>query len=377
MEFEAGKEAGWHVIIGDNGSGKTSVLRAIALGYFGKGYFGVPNFTSWIKEGTNCASIAIYSKTYKSDNECKKSIVEIKKTDPNINEDNTIFGLTLDNWQYIYTDFIAAYGSSRKSNKDQAEASIKEYGKQTFCLTLFTDNQTIRNVNQWLKNVALDDMGRSDKLQNKILQLINQTSLLPNGVTMQAVTDSRGISFKLSDETVVGFDDLSDGYQSVLLIALDMIRSMIENDKIDLNDKIVQVKGIVLIDEIDAHLHPTWQTRIGEWFTANFPNIQFIVTTHSPLVCRGCEKGTIWRLAAAESGYESGEITGIAKDRLVYGNILDAYGTEVFGKQILRSKSGIQKMNLLAILDEKSMQGIITPDEELIYEELLLTLKSR
>lgn len=121
---------------------------------------------------------------------------------------------------------------------------------------------------------------------------------------------------------------------------------------------------MVIIDEIDAHLHPTWQTKIGQWFTTNFPNIQFIVTTHSPLVCRACENGSIWRLAAPGSLNKSEQITGIDKDRLIFGNVLDAYGTEVFGKSITISEQGNIKRNRLGELNIKSIMGEDIPDSE-------------
>jgi predicted ATP-binding protein involved in virulence len=45
---------------------------------------------------------------------------------------------------------------------------------------------------------------------------------------------------------------------------------------------VISSPGVVIIDEIDAHLHVSWQKRIGGWLKTHFPNIQFIVTTHSP-----------------------------------------------------------------------------------------------
>jgi hypothetical protein len=115
---------------------------------------------------------------------------------------------------------------------------------------------------------------------------------------------------------------------------------------------------------VDVHLHPTWQTRIGQWFTKFFPKIQFIVTTHSPLICRASINGTIWRLAAPGSKNVSGEITGTDKNRLIYGNILDAYGTEVFGETITIPEQTTAKLNRLTELNQKSMMGDTSPVEE-------------
>ena len=111
------------------------------------------------------------------------------------------------------------------------------------------------------------------------------------------------------------------------------------------NDQVfsIAVPGVVLIDEVDAHLHPTWQTRIGAWFTTYFPNIQFIVTTHSPLICRGAEHGTIWKLPNPGTQQEVIQIKGAEKDKLIYGNILDAFETDEFGAGISRGVEGKAK----------------------------------
>jgi predicted ATP-binding protein involved in virulence len=77
-------------------------------------------------------------------------------------------------------------------------------------------------------------------------------------------------------------DQLSDGYRTTLAMVMDIASRMAEaNPK---EDDILGTEGIVLIDEVDLHLHPSWQQRILDNLLNTFPNIQFIVTTHSPQV---------------------------------------------------------------------------------------------
>jgi len=71
-----------------------------------------------------------------------------------------------------------------------------------------------------------------------------------------------------------------------LLRWLEMLRS-------DIEVPINEASGVVLIDEIDPHLHPKWQREIGFWLTKLFPNMQFIVTTHSPFVAMAAGKGAL------------------------------------------------------------------------------------
>ena len=122
--------------------------------------------------------------------------------------------------------------------------------------------------------------------------------------------------------------------------------------------------GVVLIDEIDVHLHPTWQRRIGIWFREHFPKIQFIVTTHSPLICQAASVGTVYRLPQPGSDEQGEMITGQMLDRLLYGNVLDAYGTEVFGEGITRSEKSKQNLARLAKLNQKAKHEPLTETEE-------------
>ncbi|GAB3639214.1 hypothetical protein GCM10027422_48050 [Hymenobacter arcticus] len=212
-----------------------------------------------------------------------------------------------------------------------------------------------------------------------IKRLINESELLPHGATLDRI-ETEGPVFLDGNGNTIPVTQMSDGYRSVLSLTFELIRQLVrvygttavfqqlaknQSDKLE-----IDLPGVVIVDEIDAHLHPTWQTRIGQWFLKCFPNIQFIVTTHSPLVCRAAETGSIYRLAAPGSDEKSREVTGIERERLIYGNILDAYGTEAFGEGVSRSPDSTAKMEELAALNLKSMLGEITSSEEARMLEL-------
>ncbi len=89
---------------------------------------------------------------------------------------------------------------------------------------------------------------------------------------------SFSIEFTFNDGRAIHFDILPAGYRRLLSIVLELAyRSYILNE-----DR--QTKGVVMIDEIDLHLHPTLQQEVLERFQKTFPEIQFMVSTHSPLV---------------------------------------------------------------------------------------------
>jgi hypothetical protein len=97
---------------------------------------------------------------------------------------------------------------------------------------------------------------------------------------------------------------LSQGYQAVISLVADIIGNvwLEAGEPVKLDD----MEGIVLVDELDLHLHPTWQTEIVTGLKATFPRMQFIVTTHSPLVLAGCRAEEVWML---EQDKATGDVT--------------------------------------------------------------------
>ncbi len=109
---------------------------------------------------------------------------------------------------------------------------------------------------------------------------------------IQSIEGATYINFSPKNkEIVVGFNDdyllfsnLSDGQKSILLLIGDISRKMIQLNP-HLGEKVLEeTDGIVLIDELDLHLHPKWQRKIIGDLTRTFPKIQFFATTHSPQV---------------------------------------------------------------------------------------------
>jgi len=89
-----------------------------------------------------------------------------------------------------------------------------------------------------------------------------------------------------------------DGHKAMSTLILDLLSWWMIYVK--LNDQIflenLEVQGIVLIDEVEQHLHPRWQIRIMKLLKEQFPGVQFIITTHSPLVISGCDQFDVYRV---------------------------------------------------------------------------------
>ncbi len=139
--------------------------------------------------------------------------------------------------------------------------------------------------------------------------------------------DSTGLWVTTPEGRSVALTELSDGYRTVTGLVLDLVRQVfVENGGAiptdgDDNRVAITQDGVVLIDEIDVHLHVSWQRRIGFWLKEHFPNIQFIVTTHSPFICQAVDPGGLVRLSPPwEEGPAAEIVEGETFNRVVNGS---------------------------------------------------------
>ena len=93
---------------------------------------------------------------------------------------------------------------------------------------------------------------------------------------------------------------LSQGTQSIIQMLAHLLIGYAEyyDYPVDLEDK----PGILIIDEIDAHLHPSWQRRIIPTLTKHFPELQIFCSTHSPLMLAGSKEGQVQLLTRDDHG---------------------------------------------------------------------------
>jgi tetratricopeptide (TPR) repeat protein len=212
----------------------------------------------------------------------------------------------------------------------------------------------------------------------RLRTFINESQLLPPGTEfVEMATD--GPVFRDGHGHTVSMTQLSDGFRSILSLAFELLRQLIRVYGLAAvfpvtgRHSIIELPGVVLIDEVDAHLHPTWQTRIGQWFTRCFPRLQFIVTSHSPLICRAVTEttGSIWRLPTPGQGQQVEEVTGTERQRLRLGNVLDAYGTGLFGgPDVEQSPEATTLLEERARLSAREAVGKATDAEKARLREL-------
>ena len=122
------------------------------------------------------------------------------------------------------------------------------------------------------------------------------------------------IALKNEDSTVIRFSSLSDGYQNVIKIVMEIAaRACILNPYLK-EEALQKTPGVVVIDELDLSLHPTWQKRIVRILKNLFPKIQFICATHSPFIIQSLEPGELTALdKMVDEEYSGRSIEDIAE----------------------------------------------------------------
>ncbi len=386
LHFTPIEYAGWHVIIGDNGSGKSTLVRAIALALTGPDEAPALriNWQDWVRSGTNIGRIVV---NVDSDQSLDKGTASGRTLSNyyipatvELSRDQLTGAVSMvgkgakdiDPKRYFWGNghgwFSASYGPFRRfGGGDRAyEKLFYSHPKLSRHLSAFGEDVALTECLEWLQLLHVKQLEQSPEGEflEYMKRFINEGALLPHDARLEEIS-SNGVIFRDGNGHAIAVDQMSDGYRSVLSMTFELIRQMVGaygGDAVFQNIKqgtlTIDLPGVVLVDEIDVHLHPTWQRRIGLWFLQYFPKIQFIVTTHSPLVCQSADHGTVWRLPRpGGDSRSSGRIFGHELEQLLYGDVLDAYGTELFGTEITRSTAGQQRLERLATLNQKLRRG--------------------
>lgn len=388
-------EPGWNVIIGDNGSGKSTLVRSIALALSGpiEGIALRQDWSDWLSFGAKTGRIrldvfqhaSIDKRTGKGKsvkNYYIPAILDFRNEAIGEQEQGRrsvsmkMKKIEIDPMNYLWGNgggwFSASYGPYRRFTGGDKNYEKLFYSNPKLArhLSVFGEDVALSEALDWLKELhilALEGRGNTGVLE-AIKCFVNESGLLPHNTKLVQIK-SDDVIFKDGNGNQVPVEQLSDGFRSILSMSFDLIRSLAKCygdvifDGISDADPTIKVPGVVIIDEIDAHLHPTWQSRIGYWLIKHFPRIQFIVTSHSPIVCQAASGGTIWKLAAPGTESDSRQVTGKELDRLLYGSILDAYDTSLFGQRVTRSEEGMKRLKRIAELNIKSLSQDLTREE--------------
>ncbi len=303
------RPAPWTIILGENGVGKTTLLQCLAtleprmsnnsndnnqpghwepdptklkaLGVFAA--FGPLKYGTFVVKCEVLTGSNISSKT--SDKKARELSVEGDK-------------------HYVISYAVHAdigglicygYGASRRMGK----ASLSEQRTEDTTASLFSDDVDLINAEEWLLQAdyaasrAAEGSTRAAERRDQVIEILK--ALLP---------DVEDIRFRVAEEEIsaptvefqtpygwVRLKDLSLGYRTLLTWMVDLASRLFDRYPKSANP--LAEPAVVLVDEIDLHLHPRWQRTLLSFLSARFPNTQFIATAHSPLVVQAAEDANI------------------------------------------------------------------------------------
>jgi len=201
--------------------------------------------------------------------------------------------------------FAAGYGAFRRlTRKSQIVVpSLDPQARYTNFFTQFTEDEPLSAFEQWMVyldyRIAKSEGKDREAVRQKDLGVKAINALLPDGMRFDHVSPEGRILFDVQG-SIVPTISLSDGYRSILALSGDLIWRLIQAFP-ETTDPLKE-EGVVLIDELDIHLHPIWQRDMAQLLQEQFPNIQFIVATHSPLVAAGAGENALTLKFSIQNG---------------------------------------------------------------------------
>lgn len=263
------------VLTGDNGAGKTGfleyILGAASTRYRTNKYdekeekltIEVERLLLWNRLHIEKATLFL-----KYSNKKQKSTIELK---------------------YVNLD-IAAYSTNRLflQTPESMEAATRKNAADKDIQPLLAPDQPLKNIEYWLKIRLLASQ------QNIVQQVLSVLAkLMPNVSEITYKTDPRyGVVFQYHTPSgIIDAQTLSAGNKVILgLIGDIIIRLWDEQMEVE---EVKDLTGIVLIDELEAHLHPKWQRAFPKLLSETFPNVQFVISTHTPMVLLGLPENSV------------------------------------------------------------------------------------
>ncbi len=268
----------WTSILGNNATGKTTLLRSIAIGLCDEssaagllkesdqGYIRRDEYEATVGLKLKAKKdpqqeMSITTTIIKNDTKGGHSFEQLRqKTEP----------LKLFPWDDV---FVCAYGTGRGVS---GTGDVAGYSAINAVYNMFSYSEGLQNPELAFRRMEGQRQQNLRLSLQRVLDLKNrqEIQLTSFGFTIDGDW-GKGMPLR----------DLADGYKSTFYWVTDLWGWAISHDPTI--SKSEEISGIVLIDELEQHLHPTWQRYVIGRLQKQFPKVQFIVTTHSPLVALG------------------------------------------------------------------------------------------
>jgi energy-coupling factor transporter ATP-binding protein EcfA2 len=295
----------WNVLLGNNGSGKSTVLRAIALVLCGDDSRALVEGNRLLRTGSTSGSVELMvgRDVYRTE------LSRDKSGNVLVNVGTRVSPLKTGRW--VALAFPPLRGISLGNPKGPtADGSPSPVVEDVLPILAGQTDARLSSLKQWLVNldvgsttgdgVSIEEAAKNSRLRDHFFEVFN--AFVPGANVKFARVDRKSWQVSVTTNGVeVGIDQVSQGTSSMLGWVGALLQRMYEIH--GAGKDIKRQPAVVLIDEIDAHLHPDWQQRIVGALKEQFPNVQFIATTHSPLIVGELQPTQVYRVR-----WESGEV---------------------------------------------------------------------
>jgi energy-coupling factor transporter ATP-binding protein EcfA2 len=346
----------WNVLLGNNGGGKSTLLLAIALGLCGDAKEAAQAGERLLRSGTTSGSIKLRvgQDVYLTELSREQNKVRVKS--------RQLTALQTGNW--VVLGFPPLRGiSSRDPRGPSGQGSSTPVVEDL--LPLLTGGVDLRldDLKQWVVNVDAGSVKRDGvdsaqaernrQLRDSFFKLLVQ--LTPGiNIKFDHVDTTSWRVIVDTDDGLISLDQISQGMSSILGWVGTMLQRMYEIHS--QSPKPELESALILVDEIDAHLHPEWQQLLVPLLKEKFPKLQIIATTHSPLLVAGMKASEVWVVSRdmdtkqVEVNHAPIEFEGMRADQILTSS--------VFGLTTTRSMDTKRDIDRYAELNGKSSSDL-------------------
>jgi len=304
-------QPGFNLVVGVNGSGKTSLLQAVAASFH--------QFSTMGK-----GSIPVTEQDVRFTIEKFDDRVRFERRYPlRLNAEGSVLGAThlallkeradqqtpdipihlavsealkrLDAGEEVDLPMLAFYRGDRRwaSIGVSAEsAATKKASRLDGYIDWFNSAANLKEFEGWMIGKTLERLQRLSRSKsttgtfNDELQWVNSALkfTLPDSEGIEYDLELRSLLVNIGGSRTLPFNDLSDGQRGLIALIADIARRMCILNPHMGKDVLKNTSGVIIIDELDIHLHPAWQRNIVNALKTAFPKVQFIAASHSPQI---------------------------------------------------------------------------------------------
>jgi len=319
--LEVDFQSNFNLIIGDNGSGKTALLEAltVAMSSF---FLGIRNvYAKGIYKNDIRIAAFEYSEEYQFPVEIEacgiingtelcwsRSLSGIKnRTTSTAAREVSLYAEQLQNaisaGENVNLPLLAYYATGRLFDEAKETRVKKEEESKVHIASRFRaydkcleSKSTYKEFHKWFKAKEISRIQRRG--EDTAMRLVQQAviSNLPDCRYFFYEFDPdkpQGLKVEFNDGRVLPFTYLSDGTRNFFALISDIAYKATTLNPHLKENALLETEGIILIDELDLHLHPEWQRKIVKALKSTFPKIQFICTTHSPFIIQETEENEL------------------------------------------------------------------------------------